>query len=147
MLETTRSETEWESAVLRRAFTENYQFSKVLFLFDTASASLKKGVRRGIFLNPAAAASEIDNSIVMENAPYLLVSYGSGTSGATMLRVMDKTGEVMRSPFPYFATYKSFAAFLLNLPPYTSLMREEKRRIRSVKKLNDKFEKYFEATN
>jgi hypothetical protein len=82
-------ETKEENLKLIGSFTDKYDFSKVYFMPDTAAHLLKKGIKKGIFLNNQL---EIDPSIELPNVPVGYARFGdlprSGGSYRKALVVM-----------------------------------------------------------
>ncbi|MEK7256148.1 MAG: hypothetical protein AAB316_15460 [Bacteroidota bacterium] len=103
MLETTQQETTQNNRWLAEAFQAHYDFSKFIFMPDTASATLKKGMTKGIFLN---ANLQPDASIDIAGKPYFIAAYGTssnaGASGTEGLAILDKNFHELPSPFPHF---------------------------------------------
>lgn len=95
MLEQTRTETRQEGLDVMKAFANNYNFSKVLFMYDTASVQLKKGVMGGYFLNKDL---EVDPSIQLENDNWLLIYFRHESPASFML--LDQEFEAVQHPFP-----------------------------------------------
>lgn len=95
MLETTRMETRQEGLDLMKAFDGNYNFSKVLFMFDTASLLLKNGVKSGYFLNEAL---EVDSSLRLESNDWLLMYFRHESPVSFIL--LDQNLETVERPFP-----------------------------------------------
>lgn len=95
MLETTREETRQESLDMMKAFDGNYNFSKVLFMYDTASLSLKNGVQNGYFIN---GALEVDPAISLDEADWLLLYFSHPSPAGFVL--LDQQLEPVQRPFP-----------------------------------------------
>lgn len=91
-----------ENVGLIAAFRTHYNFSKIVFMPDTATAAFKAGMRQGIFVNDSL---EIDTSIQLEG-DYLVAYYGASTSDETTsnegITVLDPNLLRLESPFPYF---------------------------------------------
>lgn len=87
---------------LVEAFRDNYRFSKLLFMPDTAFLQLKNGVKRGIFLDDFL---KIDSTISLQG-DYLIAYYGKSNlpeyTNNEGINVVDPSLEPMKSPFPGF---------------------------------------------
>lgn len=101
------------------AYRNNYDFSKLYFIYSSSSDSLLKGARTGIFLDTAL---NVDPNIIMNEDFYLLAerdyvfnsSIGfvpidsaekqieRGNPGTEMIAVIkNKFGHQLKEPFPY----------------------------------------------
>ena len=102
MLEKTRLNTRNNNLWLMEAFQKNYNFSKLLFMPDTAATKLKTGVKKGIFYGPDL---QIDPAIALEG-DFLVAFNGNSTSdqktGNEGINVLDQNMELLRAPFPFF---------------------------------------------
>jgi hypothetical protein len=70
VLVTTRAMTPAFNVRLMTSFSENYNFSEILFMHDTASISLKNGVTSGIFLDKRV---QLDPNITLKTDDYLVL--------------------------------------------------------------------------
>lgn len=95
MLETTREETRQESLDMMKAFAGNYNFSRVLFMYDTASLLLKNGVQHGYFIN---SSLEVDPAASLENEDWLLVYFQHQSPAGFVL--LDQQFDWVQKPFP-----------------------------------------------
>ena len=99
---------------LVKAFRQEYKFSDWLIMYDTASASLKKGVQSGIFLNRQL---ELDPSIHLNDRSYCVVQWKhteeESSSGLRSLVVMDREYQQLERPFPYYTRSNNPAKFAL----------------------------------
>lgn len=125
-----------------QAFREAYDFSKVLFMLDTATASLKSGQVQGIFLDPGLG---IDPGIRMEDPPFFILRFGSTsdmtTDGVEAMVVMNSQFEDMDKPFPYYQRLHDFAAVMGSIFPVED--QKQKDALRIVGKLNKKLKEYY----
>ena len=106
MLETTREEGRQESLDVMKSFDGNYNFSKVLFMYDTASLQLKNGVKSGYFLNREL---KVDPSISLEYDDWLMIYFRH--ESPTLFVLLDRQFEQVQRPFPIpkrpvFKTYR-----------------------------------------
>lgn len=103
MLEDTRKETQNQNLWIMAAFRKNYNFSKLLFMPDTAAVQLKSGVRAGIFLNENV---QIDPALTLGEGSFFVAYYGesssSQTSGNEGITMADEAFHDLRYPFPFF---------------------------------------------
>ncbi len=95
MLKTTLADTRQEGLDMMVAFAGNYNFSKVLFIYDTASVSLKNGVAGGYFLNDSL---ETDPLLRLESKDWLLLYFRREAPANFFL--LDEQLEPVRRPFP-----------------------------------------------
>lgn len=104
-LEDTQLETREENTTLIQAFTEKYDFSEVLFMYDTAMSVLTSGQQSGYFLTPTLAVSD---QLALNGRPYLLLQRGntdrSTTTGGESFSFVDARGNALQEP--YFQIYK-----------------------------------------
>ena len=123
-------------------FTEVYNFSEVLFMYDTATISLKKGIQQGYFLDKNL---NVDPSISLKNRSFALLRYGSTnpdqTSGLEAFVVMDDQFKDLTKPFPYYVNLKSFGQKILSI--FSTRSMAQIKIISRVSKLNKKFEKFY----
>lgn len=137
MLMEVQEKTKKESIILINAFDKNYEFSEVLFLYDTAMVSLNSGVEKGIFLNENL---EIDSSIELKGRNYWVSYFGRNPTGQTKSDVegfvtMNSELELLPPPFPYFV-------FKLK-SPYIFMINYEKAYLNAaVKKFNKHLDEY-----
>jgi hypothetical protein len=98
-----------ENTWLHNAFTEKYNFSEVLYFFDTSSVLLKNGVQSGYFLNEKL---EVDPSVSLNNRPFLVAFYGASSSAYKSsqegLVVLDEHFIELSEPFPHYTDVSSF---------------------------------------
>ncbi len=84
---------------IAKAFTENYEFSKFLFIYDTASVHLYKGKKSGFFLDKTL---EVDKTIQLETSTFYTCDYKrvDNTKELEGLVIQDLKKEVLAYPFP-----------------------------------------------
>lgn len=143
MLKKSNNETRENNEFLMDAFSDNYDFSEVFFVYDTSLYHLSNGEQKGFFLG---LDLKIDSTINLNNRPYRLARYGSplaaGLKEMVGIVVMDKSYEDLPPPFPY----KSIGI-------RSALINTEKRKERLlrhfnsvVKNLNKRFHDYFQKS-
>ena len=120
------------------AFRNMYKFSKVLFMFDTASSELKAGKQSGYFLNDQL---EVDESISLDDQVFYVASIAPLESGADGLVIMDKTYTPLKRPFPYFVKLRSVGQVIASI--FTPKTANEVDFLRVCKKLDKKLHKYY----
>ena len=101
-IEVLKIDIENENNWLRKSLNENYFFSEILYMPDTAVHLLKEGKKAGYFYNEKM---EIDPTISLDK-PYLIAFYGP-TSRATKtgeegIVVLDKNFKELPEPFPHY---------------------------------------------
>lgn len=99
LLEDTRRDVAIENQHLLAAFREHFDFTEVLFMYDTAIYSLNRGVHKGIFLNDSLLP---DSTISLAGRPYRLARFGSlsGMNHRKSLIGMDLNFKDLPAPFP-----------------------------------------------
>lgn len=115
MLDKARAEIRAENLILMDAFKEHYTFSNVVFMPDTMSLNLKKGAKKGIFLNEKL---EIDTTIFFQGH-FFLAYYGESdyddNSTLEGLNIFDERFEPLKYPFPSFIERAYIWRFLRTL--------------------------------
>jgi len=99
LLDDTRREKEVENKSLVAAFRKHFDFSEVLFMYDTATYLVKKGLQEGYFLNDSLQA---DPHLSLQGRPFRLVRFGSksGMKQRKSLIGMDLDFRDLPAPFP-----------------------------------------------
>lgn len=127
---------------MMRAFREAYDFSDVLFIYDTSTSLLKTGNHSGIFLDSSLQAQP---GIRLEKAPYFILHFGSTSSetsdGVEAMIILDGQFKRLEKPFPFYQRLNDFSAFIGSFLPKPNQKTEDALRI--VDKLNKKLNKYF----
>ena len=95
MLQTTAEETRQESRDIQYAFSTYYNFSKVLYMYDTASFQLKNGVKSGYFLDTSL---QVNPSIRLEDEDWLMIYFRH--ESPALFKLLDKNLEEVSSDFP-----------------------------------------------
>lgn len=141
-LETTRQEARNFAHYVIEAFDTAYDFSKVLFMYDTDMAALQSSSPGGFFLNREGKA---DTSIVLDQPNFYLLRFGFSTGEATShtdaMIIADASIQDLQKPFPYEVRLTDFIATVGQLLPAPE--QEKKDIIRSVAKLNRNLQKFF----
>ena len=101
VLVTTRAMTPAFNVRLMTSFYENYDFSEILFMHDTASISLKNGATSGIFLNKRIQA---DPNIKLKTKDYLVlhIDYDGFPEAMNIndFDILDMQFKKLPRPFP-----------------------------------------------
>lgn len=114
------AETRFYNKTVIKAYLQNYNFSKVYFIYSQSSDSLLKGVRKGIFIDTTL---QVNPEIVMTENYYLLAEKdyvynstigfvkedsarfaresGSRTIEAPVV-IKNKYGHQLKKPFPFY---------------------------------------------
>lgn len=126
---------------LTNAFSNLYSFSNVYYMYDTASVSLKKGVKSGIFLDKNL---ELDPSIKIPEGDFFIVKTGTtnstSTTGIQALVIMDKNLKDLSRPFPYYVRINSIARLFTRVFNHRNLVKKDSREV--VQKLERKLRRY-----
>ncbi len=125
-----------QNKIIVDAFLKYYNFSKLYFIYDYSSDSLRKGWRKGFFLN---AQLTRDSSIVMREKFYLIAEQGElvqssiglipdslaakETERGTPVKqvaivIRNKYGHQLKHPFPYYikgTNLKKYSNYLIKL--------------------------------
>lgn len=99
-----------------KAYALHYDFSNVLFMPDTCAKKLYAGTLHGIFVNDQL---EFDEELsIGENEPFFVSFIGTPSTetstGKKSLLIGDRTGKVLRSPFPYAVRMYSIGDILVS---------------------------------
>ncbi|GIV31629.1 MAG: hypothetical protein KatS3mg029_0980 [Saprospiraceae bacterium] len=99
-LDQTRQLTRTENEGLVRAFRKYFDFTKVLFMYDTAVWQLRQGRQSGFFLDDSL---RVDPRISLENKPWRMARYGSssGMSTRKSIAALDRKFRELPPPFPH----------------------------------------------
>lgn len=127
---------------IMEAFAEHYSFSNYLFINDTSSVSLKKGVKQGIFLHKELY---VDAELKLETPDYFLLRNGttdpSKSAGIEAFIVANSQNEDLEKPFPYYVKRNDFATMLSKLfSPKKSMSISANK---SITKLNSNLQKFY----
>jgi hypothetical protein len=111
MLSETQAQTPKESRDIMKAFDGNYNFSKVLFFYDTASVRLLTGEKQGYFLNRDL---QVDSSLSLEGEDWLMIYFRH--QSPSLFKLLDNRLQPVRQPFPlpgrpFFRSYQLGAYF------------------------------------
>jgi len=140
VLVTTRAMTPAFNTRLMTSFYENYDFSEVLFIHDTASISLKKGVTSGIFLDKRI---QPDPNIKLKTKEYFIlhIDYDGFPEAMNIndFDTLDKQLKKLPKPFPQDAR----TGLLLNL----SLLFDKDSGAKQFKVMNKMTEKFNKKLN
>ncbi len=93
------AETKRINGALIRNFKGLYNFSAVYFMYDRNIEELKKGVKKGIFVNDSAV---VDVTITLPETDFFVCNYAiAGTANtAEGLIILNSKMERMKPPFP-----------------------------------------------
>ena len=137
LVEATKAETHKKNKIFVDAFQAHYDFSKVLFMYDTSAVHLTAGKTEGIFLNNSLAP---DPSIKLNDDKYLIAYFGKNPLNHTKsdvegMVILDGSMNVIPPPFPYFI-YRLKTAY------FFAVDFEEKYYTAVVQNLNKKLKKF-----
>ena len=108
---TTLAETAYENKLIYQAFEKYYKFSKVLFMYDTATITLIKEKRRnGLFLDGNLV---IDQSLTIQTEDFFMLKFDrtdpTTTAAADAMIITDRDFQDLKRPFPYAVKMTSFS--------------------------------------
>jgi len=145
-LKNTIEERNKYNLTLTNAFEEYYSFSKVYYMYDTASVSLKNGIRKGIFLDKGL---ELDANIEIPEGSFYIVRTGttnaSSTTGIQALVVMDNQFKDFERPFPYYVRVNSISRLFTRIFNHKKLVKKDAKEV--VLRLGRNFQFYYENVN
>jgi hypothetical protein len=95
LLQTTAAETRQENSDIYYVFSTYYNFSKVLYLYDTASLQLKSGVKSGYFLD---SSLQVSPSIRLDDDDWLLVYFRH--ESPALFKLLDENLKEVLTSFP-----------------------------------------------
>lgn len=140
-----KKEIRSENNDLITAFDEDYSFSDVLFVADTAVHFLKEKKQSGYFLNKNM---EVDPSLSLNEKPFLIAYYGASSlatsNGVEGIVIMGADFQELVDPFPHFTglttTRKAIGKWFNKKENiyYCKLM---------VQRLNEKMEEFYDKNN
>lgn len=129
---------------LINAFEENYSFSNIYYMYDTASVSLRNGTRSGIFLDKSL---ELDSAIEIPEGAFFVAKTGTtnstSTTGVEALVIMDDQLKDMQRPFPYYVRLNSIGRLFTRIFNHKNLVKKDSKAV--VEKLNRNLNKYAEG--
>ncbi|MCI5083896.1 MAG: hypothetical protein MRY78_19520 [Saprospiraceae bacterium] len=144
-LATTLAETAFQNKLIRQAFEDNYTFSEVRYIYDTANVHLDQlETAPPIFLGESL---DVDPQLSWENEDILVARFGltdgANTARAEAMMIMDAEMQELPDPFPHAIkmTTFTFVADKIFAPKEAF----EKNINSRVKKLNKKFVRFYEA--
>lgn len=145
LLEQTIAETGSDNRAIREAFLGNYNFSKVQWMYDTATTLLANGATSGFLLNDSL---EVDPSIQLASPAFLTLRIGytdpSVTTGAESLIFTDQRLEDLADPFPYSFLFNP-VNFALNkiLDPQKAFQANIRKQ---VARINKKLKQFYKSS-
>lgn len=128
---------------LRSAFSDHYDFSKVLYFYDYDAKKLLAGDMAGIFLNDSF---EIDSDISLTTTDFLVLSEGSaGDSGIEAYIVHNANLEPLTKPFPYYYRRNDF--FKVFFSVFDSKSSKYRSHDKVVKDINESFYNFYKRVS
>jgi hypothetical protein len=101
MKDETLEETGEENRLVVEAFNQYFDFSDVLFMYDTDMKRLKEGEQGGFFLGENL---QVDPAISLNGKPFIVAFYGNNLSSALKERksifAVDVNNDDLPPPFP-----------------------------------------------
>lgn len=143
-LKFTVSERDRINRLLVEAFEQEYTFSQVWCVYDTASIALRNAQWEGIFLN---SELEPDSSIRFNpEGEFFTARIGNtdGKEGAKALIITDSQLRDYQAPFPYFVELNSFKWALLSF--FTPGEADRRRLNRVAADLQHQLTRYQQST-
>lgn len=141
-----KQEAKLRNEAIVNGFTTAYDFSDVLFIYDSDTKALQGGKTQGIFLNEKL---EIDNSIELQERPYLFVRFGqtdlSTTTGVEGMIITDKNLVDLRKPFPFYVREGGIRYLMDKI--FDKKNADMRNMPRMAAKLNGNLKDYFDKMN
>lgn len=132
-------ETKEVGEAMMEAFANEYSFSEVVFMHDTATVALRNGMRKGLFLNEKL---EIIPTKSIEGRFFCLLGIGNSASGAEGFKVLDENLELLAAPFPYFVHVNNLS-YLMNTLFGSETLARKRLYTRLAKKLQKNFDIHY----
>ncbi len=99
--ETIKEESKAEALILQSVFSNHFDFTKVLFMYDKDSDRLSKGERKGFFLGKNLTSS----AAVLDANPFFILDLGytdpSNSARTYAFIIKDQGFNPLSPPFPY----------------------------------------------
>jgi hypothetical protein len=108
---TTNSDALLEATI--KAYTDNFDFSELLFMPDTMVSRLYAGERTGIFID---GTGEINETIKLETEDFYICYIGfpkDSNTGKKSLVIVDEKGNGIGAPFPYATPFYTLGKLIL----------------------------------
>lgn len=99
--ESTKVEAKAEALIIQSSFSNYFDYTPVLFMFDNASTKLTKGERTGFFLDKNL---DISDAVLEKEAFFILdVGYTDPSNSARSFSfiIKDQSYQALPAPFPY----------------------------------------------
>ncbi|MCB0522639.1 MAG: hypothetical protein H6577_10960 [Lewinellaceae bacterium] len=138
MAQSSQEETDRINRLLVEEFSSQFDFSKVLFMYDTAVQHLKNGVSTGIFLDKNL---QPDPAATLGGASYCIAYFGREPNNLAGSKVegvltMNSDFKLLENPFPYFVSQIKYFLLFVKRP-------EEKYFQLLVRRYNKALHNYF----
>lgn len=125
------------------AFSSVYDFSEVLFFYDTASVAIKEGRQTG-FVN---SSLKEDPTINLNNKAFYVLRQGgldaSTSTGLDAIVVMDNQFVDLQRPFPYYVRIRGFMQVFKKI--FSPGKGSERTAIELVERLNEQLWVFYEG--
>ncbi|MEN0003751.1 MAG: hypothetical protein AAF798_06395 [Bacteroidota bacterium] len=143
LAETTEESNERANAIMA-AFRNEFNFTKVFFMYDYSMKPLLAGEREGLFL---AEAQKVDPDLRLGEQPFFVLRLGKaelqGEGRLDALVFMDAEGKDLYKPFPYYLKLNT-VTYLIDQLFYPSKA-FAKNILARVKKLNARLYRFHES--
>lgn len=145
-LANTLAQTKARNILLMEKFRALYNFSDVLFMYDTDTDKLLAKQESGYFLNKKL---EVSSSLSLQESPFLILRFGTTdratTAGIEGMIITDSELKDLNPPFPYAYKEGGFMfVFDKVFDPQEAAVRNYPR---IIEKLNIKLKKYYREVN
>lgn len=141
-IKSTIEERDAFNSSLVNAFEEYYSFSKIYYMYDTASVALRDGAKRGIFLNKGL---EPDPQIKIPLGRFFVIKAGTtdgaSTTGIAALVMMDENLKDLNRPFPYYVRINSVGRLFTRIFNHKNLVKKDSTKV--VLKLEGNLRRYY----
>jgi len=129
-------ELQIKNQTMRAAFEQEFKFAEVFYIYDYAAKDLKKGNRKGFFLNDNL---QIDPSIQLKGEDFLLAAEGRSASAAEGIYLHHSNLERLNDRYISYIKLNTIGLFFNNI--FSSNDASQRMYNAAVQKLNRRFYK------
>lgn len=134
-----KEEAERNNTAIIQAFKQEYRFSDVLFMQDTATYALKAGQQQGFFLD---SELDIDSKKSLDNRFFNILVSGKAASGAEGFEILAADFNKIPKPFPSFIRLNTLSYLMNNI--FSDEQATQKLYNRLARKLQRRLEGYYQ---
>lgn len=128
---------------LQKAFIGEYNFSQILFMYDSDRKLLLGGKTKGIFLG---SGMKLDENLTLPDANYYILHTGytgsETSSGMESLLVSDSDYKLLGKPFPYYYRKNRLSSVIISIFFPSTNIRKDPALL--VQKMQEEFQLFYE---